>query len=63
MEALESLRKNADYISTKLEAKTGLKRKLAALKIIIGKESSDELASTLKEAISMLHLAVQAWDL
>ncbi|EWG36679.1 hypothetical protein FVEG_00596 [Fusarium verticillioides 7600] len=62
MEALESLRKNADYISTKLEAKTGLKRKLAALKIIIGKESSDELASTLKEAISMLHLAVQAWD-
>ncbi|KAF5657674.1 hypothetical protein FDENT_14177 [Fusarium denticulatum] len=63
MEALESLRKNADSISTKLEAKTGLKRKLAAVKIIIGKESSDGLTTRLKEAIPMLGLAVQACDL
>ncbi|KAF4493213.1 hypothetical protein FAGAP_10663 [Fusarium agapanthi] len=63
MEALESLRKNADYISTKLEVKTGLKRKLAAVKIVIGKESSDGLTTRLKEAISMLCLAVQAWHL
>ncbi|KAF5233310.1 hypothetical protein FANTH_12596 [Fusarium anthophilum] len=63
MEALESLRENADSISTKLEAKTGLKRKLAAVKIIIGKKSSDELTTRLKEAISMLSLAVQAWEL
>ncbi|KAF5985589.1 hypothetical protein FBULB1_2798 [Fusarium bulbicola] len=63
MEALEELRKNADYVSTKLEVRTGLKRKLAAVKIVIGKESSDGLTTRLNEAISMLCLAVQAWHM
>ncbi|EGU79588.1 hypothetical protein FOXB_09871 [Fusarium oxysporum f. sp. conglutinans Fo5176] len=49
MEALELLRQNADYVSSKLEVKTGLKRKLAAVKIAIGKESSDRLITRLNE--------------
>ncbi|KAF5629270.1 hypothetical protein F52700_7588 [Fusarium sp. NRRL 52700] len=63
MEALESLRRNADYVSSKLEVKTGLKRKLAAVKIVIGKESSDGLTTRLNEAVSLLSLALQTWHM
>ncbi|KAI1031377.1 hypothetical protein LB504_000519 [Fusarium proliferatum] len=63
MEALELLRQNADYISSKLEVKTGLKRKLAAVKITIGKESLDALTARLNESISLLSLAIQAWHM
>lgn len=63
MEALELLRQNADYISSKLEVKTGLKRKLAAVKITIGKESLDALTTRLNESISLLNLAIQAWHM
>ncbi|KAF5652965.1 hypothetical protein F25303_2739 [Fusarium sp. NRRL 25303] len=63
MEALELLRQNADYISSKLEVKTGLKRKLAAVKIAIGKESLDALTTRLNESTSLLSLAIQAWHM
>lgn len=63
MEALASLRRNADYVSSKLEVKTGLKRKLAAVRIVIGKESSDGLTTRLNESISLLSLALQAWSM
>ncbi|KAF5263086.1 hypothetical protein FOXYS1_6173 [Fusarium oxysporum] len=63
MEALELLRQNADYVSSKLEVKTGLKRKLAAVKIAIGKESSDRLITRLNESVTLLSLALQAWTI
>ncbi|EWZ51676.1 hypothetical protein FOCG_14065 [Fusarium oxysporum f. sp. radicis-lycopersici 26381] len=63
MEALELLRQNADYVSSKLEVKTGLKRKLAAVKIAIGKESSDRLITRLNESVTLLSLALQAWSM
>ncbi|ENH61410.1 hypothetical protein FOC1_g10016225 [Fusarium oxysporum f. sp. cubense race 1] len=63
MEALELLRQNADYVSSKLEVKTGLKRKLAAVKIAIGKESSDRLISRLNESVTLLGLALTAWNI
>ncbi|EMT61481.1 hypothetical protein FOC4_g10014542 [Fusarium odoratissimum] len=62
MEALELLRQNADYVSSKLEVKTGLKRKLAAVKIAIGKESSDRLITRLNESVTLLSLALQTWN-
>ncbi|KAF5702133.1 hypothetical protein FGLOB1_9764 [Fusarium globosum] len=63
MEALELLRQNADHISSKLEVKTGLRRKVAAVKITIGKETSDGLTTRLNESISLLSLALQAWTI
>ncbi|KAI3587065.1 hypothetical protein IWW34DRAFT_720967 [Fusarium oxysporum f. sp. albedinis] len=63
MEALELLRQNADYVSSKLEVKTGLKRKLAAVKIAIGKESSDRLITRLNESVTLLGLALTAWNM
>ncbi|QGI59232.1 uncharacterized protein FFB20_04252 [Fusarium fujikuroi] len=63
MEALELLRQNADHISSKLEVKTGLRRKVAAVKITIGKESLDALTTRLNESISLLNLAIQAWHM
>uniref|UniRef100_A0A0D2XAK1 Uncharacterized protein n=1 Tax=Fusarium oxysporum (strain Fo5176) TaxID=660025 RepID=A0A0D2XAK1_FUSOF len=63
MEALELLRQNADYVSSKLEVKAGLKRKLAAVKIAIGKESSDRLITRLNESVTLLGLALTAWNI
>ncbi|KAF4343702.1 hypothetical protein FBEOM_2375 [Fusarium beomiforme] len=63
MEALQLLKNNADHVSSKLEVKTGLKRRLAAVKVAIGKESSDRLTTRLNESIALLSLALQAWNM
>ncbi|KAF4449123.1 hypothetical protein F53441_7519 [Fusarium austroafricanum] len=63
MEALVMLRENADHLNSKLEARKGFKRRLAAAKIIIGKESSDGLTTRLNESIALLNLSLQAWNM
>ncbi|KAM0546988.1 hypothetical protein ACHAPJ_010531 [Fusarium lateritium] len=62
-EALELLDKSADDLIKKLDAKKGLKRKLAAVKTAIGKEGLDRLTNRLNEAISLLNLSLQAWNM
>ncbi|KAJ4271366.1 hypothetical protein NW762_000068 [Fusarium torreyae] len=62
-EALKLLDKSADDLIKKLDAKKGLKRKLAAVKIAIGKEGLDRLTNRLNEAISLLNLSLQAWNM
>lgn len=63
MGALALLRDNADHLITKLDAKKGLKRKLAAVKIILGKDSSDQLKDRLNDSIALLNLSCQAWNM
>ncbi|KAM0342683.1 hypothetical protein ACHAPU_009293 [Fusarium lateritium] len=63
MGALDLLRENADHLISKLDAKKGLKRKLAAVKIIIGKDNLDQLKNRLNESIALLSLSVQAWNM
>lgn len=63
MGALALLRDNADHLITKLDAKKGLKRKLAAVKMILGKDSSDQLKDRLNDSIALLNLSCQAWNM
>ncbi|KAG5663717.1 hypothetical protein KAF25_006302 [Fusarium avenaceum] len=63
MGALALLRDNADHLITKLDAKKGMKRKLAAVKMILGKDSSDQLKDRLNDSIALLNLSCQAWNM
>ncbi|KAF5671028.1 hypothetical protein FHETE_4284 [Fusarium heterosporum] len=61
--ALELLREKADSLMSHLDAKKGLRRKLAAVKIIIGKDNSDQLKNRLNDSIALLNLSLQAWNM
>ncbi|KAF5021388.1 hypothetical protein F66182_6577 [Fusarium sp. NRRL 66182] len=63
MKALQLLGNSADDLISKLAAKKGLKRRLAAVKIAIGKDNLDRLTNRLNEAIGLLNLSLQAWSM
>jgi hypothetical protein len=63
MSALELLDESAEHLVTKIDAKKGLKRKLTAFKIAIGKENSDRLIKRLHDSIALLNLSLQAWNM
>ncbi|CEI64675.1 hypothetical protein FVEN_g3188 [Fusarium venenatum] len=63
MSALELLDESAEHLVAKINAKKGLKRKLAAFKIAIEKENSDRLIKRLHDSIALLNLSLQAWNM
>ncbi|PTD12921.1 hypothetical protein FCULG_00003623 [Fusarium culmorum] len=58
MSALELLNGNAEHLVAKVDAKKGMKRKLATFKMAIGRENSDRLIKRLHESIALLNLAI-----
>ncbi|KAJ4004321.1 hypothetical protein NW766_011625 [Fusarium irregulare] len=63
MSQLHLIVSNTDRLIAKVDAKKGLKRKLVAFKMVIGKENSDRLIKALQESIALLNLSLQAWNM
>lgn len=63
MSALELLNGNAEHLVAKVDAKKGMKRKLATFKMAIGRENSDRLIKRLHDSIALLNLSLQAWNM
>jgi hypothetical protein len=63
MSALELLSGNAEQLVAKIEAKKGLKRKLTAFKMVVGREDTDRLTKRLHDSIALLNLSLQAWNM
>ncbi|RSL79902.1 hypothetical protein CEP51_006991 [Fusarium floridanum] len=61
--SLKTLQSTSDELLSQLNAKKGLKRKLAAVKLALGKDSLDRLKNRLSESIELLKLAIMAWDM
>ncbi|CAG7557100.1 unnamed protein product [Fusarium equiseti] len=63
MSQLRLIINNTDHLIAKIDAKKGLKRKLVAFKMVIGKENSERLTKALQESIALLNLSLQAWNM
>jgi len=63
MSQLRLIISNTDNLIAKIDAKKGLKRKLVAFKMVIGKENSERLTKALQESIALLNLSLQAWNM
>ncbi|KAI8688745.1 hypothetical protein NCS55_00129100 [Fusarium keratoplasticum] len=61
--SLKTLQSTSDDLLSQLNAKKGLKRKLAAVKLALGKDNLDRLKNRLSESIELLKLAIMAWDM
>ncbi|EEU48025.1 uncharacterized protein NECHADRAFT_75185 [Fusarium vanettenii 77-13-4] len=61
--SLKTLQSTADDLISQLNAKKGLKRKLAAVKLALGKDGLDRLKNRLSESIELLKLSIMAWDI
>ncbi|WAO84119.1 Hypothetical protein NCS54_00132500 [Fusarium falciforme] len=61
--SLKNLQSTSDDLLSQLNAKKGLKRKLAAVKLALGKDNLDRLKNRLSESIELLKLAIMAWDM
>ncbi|KAJ4169308.1 hypothetical protein NW754_016342 [Fusarium falciforme] len=61
--SLKTLQSTADDLISQLNAKKGLKRKLAAVKLALGKDGLDRLKNRLSESIELLKLSIMAWDM
>ncbi|KAJ4324475.1 hypothetical protein N0V84_003899 [Fusarium piperis] len=61
--SLKTLQSTADDLMSRLDAKKGLKRKLAAVKLALGKDGLDRLKNRLSESIELLKLSIMAWDM
>lgn len=61
--SLKTLQSTSDDLISQLNAKKGLKRKLAAVKLALGKDNLDRLKNRLGESIELLKLAIVAWDM
>ncbi|KAF4470777.1 hypothetical protein FALBO_2329 [Fusarium albosuccineum] len=63
MRAHRTLESTVEDLTLQLNAKKGFKRRLAAVKMVIGKDKLDQLKNKLTESIELLNLSFMAWNM
>ncbi|KAF5004656.1 hypothetical protein FDECE_8860 [Fusarium decemcellulare] len=63
MRAHRTLESTVEDLTLQLNAKKGFKRRLAAVKMVIGKDKLDQLKNKLSDSIELLNLSCMAWNM